>query len=531
MNSAEFQVAGYVGFTRWRRLPASLSSRRVSSSRLYGLLAAVLVACWTGDAVAQSSFFTRLDTNKNGYIDVSEVDDRSRSYLQRYADAGGLRMTRSNSLSRWQAAYEKYRENRNKTKYVEVDENAGGVVGFGIDESQPMVPGFGAAKIEYPYNQADLDTADSILRRYDTNKDGFLDRAESQKPKWASTNPFDFDFNNDNRVSLLEFAQRFAHRRITAAKSNSSARGEYTSSTPTSSRSESSRSGSTSTRGSDRGSRYLAISVMGRYDDNRDGKLDARELVSAGVDAGKADTSRDGMIDRDELDQWLFAEMEAQANDLSAVLPSWFFEKDVNGDSQVEMAEFTIEWDEDLVAEFASFDVNEDGIITTDEAMTASGPAGGKYANHTATVMLPKTTVVSEIEVQEDVIIADLNVQLSITYTYDEHLDGYLTGPDGQRIELFTAVGRNDDHFDGTIFDDETSNSILRGRPPFSGSFQPEALAKRQPSLNHFKGKSLKGLWQLMIRTSRADRSGVLHGWSLIVTEAEPDPEAEQDGE
>ncbi len=107
--------------------------------------------------------------------------------------------------------------------------------------------------------------------------------------------------------------------------------------------------------------------------------------------------------------------------------------------------------------------------------------------------------------------IGDLNVQLSITHSNVEQLDGYLIGPDGQRIELFSANGGSDDHFDRTIFNDETGISITRARPPFRGEFQPSAVIKRQPSLSAYKGTSLKGVWQLMIRSSRSDRSGILH--------------------
>ncbi|MEL6110702.1 MAG: proprotein convertase P-domain-containing protein [Planctomycetota bacterium] len=46
-----------------------------------------------------------------------------------------------------------------------------------------------------------------------------------------------------------------------------------------------------------------------------------------------------------------------------------------------------------------------------------------------------------------------MNVRLNITHTHVSQLDGYLTGPDGQRIELFTGVGGHDDHFNGTVFD------------------------------------------------------------------------------
>jgi subtilisin-like proprotein convertase family protein len=142
---------------------------------------------------------------------------------------------------------------------------------------------------------------------------------------------------------------------------------------------------------------------------------------------------------------------------------------------------------------------------------------GGTFADNEARVILPRTTLLAEIDVEEDYLIGDLDVQLSITHTYDEHLDAYLIGPDGQRIELFTGVGDNDDHFDGTILDDEATESIARSRAPFQGRYRPESADREGPSLSHFYGHSVHGLWQLMIRSPRSDRSGVLHGWSLQV--------------
>lgn len=142
---------------------------------------------------------------------------------------------------------------------------------------------------------------------------------------------------------------------------------------------------------------------------------------------------------------------------------------------------------------------------------------GGKYANQEAKVLLPRSIVVSEIQVDESVIIGDLNVQLSITHSSTEQLDGYLISPDGQRIELFAGVGGADDHFDRTVFDDEAGVNITQSRPPFRGDFQPGAIIKKQPGLGSFRGKNLQGLWQLMIRSSRSDRSGMLHDWALIV--------------
>ena len=125
--------------------------------------------------------------------------------------------------------------------------------------------------------------------------------------------------------------------------------------------------------------------------------------------------------------------------------------------------------------------------------------------------------MVSEIEVTEDYPVGDLNLQISITHSYLSFLDCYLTGPAGQRIELFTEVGGTDDHFDRTIFDDQSPVSITSAKYPFKGFFQPEAVIKKQPSLSHFNGKSVKGIWQLTIRGQRSDRFGMLNGWALIV--------------
>ena len=50
-------------------------------------------------------------------------------------------------------------------------------------------------------------------------------------------------------------------------------------------------------------------------------------------------------------------------------LPDWFLEKDINGDGQVTMAEFTDNWTPEKVAEFARYDLNHDGIITAAECL------------------------------------------------------------------------------------------------------------------------------------------------------------------
>lgn len=50
-------------------------------------------------------------------------------------------------------------------------------------------------------------------------------------------------------------------------------------------------------------------------------------------------------------------------------LPDWFLEKDVHGNGQITMAEFTDNWTPEKVAEFARYDLNHDGIITAAECL------------------------------------------------------------------------------------------------------------------------------------------------------------------
>jgi hypothetical protein len=59
---------------------------------------------------------------------------------------------------------------------------------------------------------------------------------------------------------------------------------------------------------------------------------------------------------------------------LSKDLPEWFREKDVNGDAQVDMAEYSDEWTAALVDDFDRYDLNHDGVITAGEYLKADNP-------------------------------------------------------------------------------------------------------------------------------------------------------------
>jgi subtilisin-like proprotein convertase family protein len=381
-----------------------------------------------------------------------------------------------------------------------------------------MVPEFGLAEIKYRYTPEDLEEADESLERYDRNDDGFIDRVEARRGRWTHRDPFEEDYDNDNRLSRLELAQRYARRRQLDGASDElvqKARRVGNGIQPAVDRSKDTSSSSYSRRGDSRS--YLTTTILSRFDRNRNGRLETAEAMSMGIPPGRIDADRNGELTRDELMVY-FNALQDQAGDTSEAIPGWFYELDANRNGQIEMPEFTDEWTDEKAAEFASYDNNNDGILTSTEVLRSAVLAGGTYKNTEAEVLPPRKTVISEIEVTDDFVIGDLNLQLSITHTYVSYLDGYLTGPDGQRVELFTGVGRSDDHFDQTTFDDQSTYSILKARPPFKGTFQPEALAKKQPGLSAFNGKSVKGVWQLVIRCSRSERFGMLHSWGLIVT-------------
>jgi subtilisin-like proprotein convertase family protein len=512
------------------------------------LLIGVFYLICAGSLFAQPrnfDFLRRMDSNRNGRLESSEISDRARPYLERFAREAGFRLSGSVSIGQLESAARRYYARRGDSSQrsgpsgtrsfssSSIGEESYGVRDFGPDKNTLVVPGFGPdVDIRYAYTIPDDEEAAERLARYDVNKDGGIDRAEAARGRW-SDNPFAYDFNEDGLLSRIELAQRYARRRIAQERERS--RDSRSDNRDDRDRDDDQRGGRSrsdddrrqwdsrrygSSRGSSRPDRRtyeLAYSIVARHDRNRNGNLERPEWVAAGENIAQADEDRDGQITRGELANWLSQDIQRKYKDFSADLPPWFFELDQNGDRQVSMSEFTTQWTAEKLTEFAEYDSNDDGFLTEKELLESKSAVGGTFANEKAMVILPAGTVVSEIVVDEDFVISDLNLKLSITHTNAQQLNAYLIGPDEVQVELFTGVGRTDDHFDGTVFDDEASERITRARPPFRGSFLPEAVEKKRTSLSHFYGKSIRGRWQLEIRTSNGDRPGMLHGWSLIV--------------
>lgn len=408
------------------------------------------------------------------------------------------------------------------------DKDAGsGLRSFGTDASEKLLPGFGGGKIVYRYSQRDLDISAWVMRRYDENKNGFIEKDEADDSLRRYGDPFESDYDKDGRLSKIELAQRIASREQREAKEDipryspiqaAAQRGEE----PEPERYERSNRWS---RGRDRNepsqssrrSREMAYDLVSRYDRNQDYSLDAFERKDLGINITDADSDVDGLLSFRELDGWLFRQIGEEENDLTDVLPDWFFERDANQDGQLELAEFTTEYSPSDIKQFESMDSNDDGLLTDLELANAKSVVGGSYAVESGELLAPRKTVTSELIIDDEAIIADLNVKLTLTHSYLEQLDGFLISPDGEEIELFTAIGGSNDNFEGAIFDDASGERITRTRPPYNRTYQPEAVEKKQASLDSLKGKQLKGTWKLQIKGSRNTRFGLLHGWSLIV--------------
>ncbi len=412
------------------------------------------------------------------------------------------------------------------------------VPGFGPLQGQRAVPGFGVDTLpQVTITPEDLARADERMQRYDTNHDGYVDRNEANNGRWYDE-PFQFDTDRDGRLSRLELGRRYALRRFgDPGGMRGPPFGQGGPPGPNPSQDEQQRrererramEEAARTRGGPGGTReswHLAETLMVRHDADRDGFLDALERRSSGV-AAAADTDRDQRINRPELAVWLAEQEASQGRAGAPELPVWFVEKDRNSDGQVQMSEFADEWSDERLDEFVALDANNDGIIVPEECLRALSRLQQEHSNQRFQLIPTRGVVRSEIDVADKSLIADVDVQLQITHTHDDHVNVFLLGPLGQRVELFTNIGGQDDHFDNTILDEESPKSIMRAAPPFSGRYQTEEASRGGKGLRQLYSQSMAGTWTLLVEAN-SDRIGVLHGWSLIFRRVEENPEPGQ---
>ncbi len=115
--------------------------------------------------------------------------------------------------------------------------------------------------------------------------------------------------------------------------------------------------------------------------------------------------------------------------------------------------------------------------------------------------------------------IVDVNVNLTMTHTFDGDLVITLIHPDGTRITLADRNGGGGENFGidqngmivGTTFDDQAPLSVNQGFAPFPGSYRPIT------PLANLLGKVVNGIYTLEIRDEAGADIGQLMTWSLTI--------------
>ena len=158
-----------------------------------------------------------------------------------------------------------------------------------------------------PVTAEDERQAAEMVRRYDRNRDGLLDKDEISR---LSGNPLDFDRNRDGKLSVQELAVRYARRREAESEARNAS------------------------RNNDRRDRRETPQEV-EIPDPYNGRTSFRVVSTRSLPEG---------------------------------VPGWFEDKDQNGDGQVSLAEYSDKWTDALVEEFFAWDANGDGVITVDEA-------------------------------------------------------------------------------------------------------------------------------------------------------------------
>ncbi len=228
---------------------------------------------------------------------------------------------------------------------------------------------------------------DSIMRRYDQNGNGILEKSE-----WGSfrTDPSAADKNRDSKITKEELQAWMAERM--------SGRG-----------------------GGDRGSRF------GSRGSSRGGSESGSDNGGGGSGLVTTNTSRRSY------------KLTRAVERLPSDLPAWFARQDTNGDGQVSMAEYSRSWSQAVVDEFSTFDLNGDGIVTVAECQAAveQGAVAGLAGSAGEGTELPaSSSTEAGDEARPKRTKKWLKVAVSMIGKYDTNKDGVLTEDEWTKMKL-----------------------------------------------------------------------------------------------
>ncbi len=112
----------------------------------------------------------------------------------------------------------------------------------------------------------------------------------------------------------------------------------------------------------------------------------------------------------------------------------------------------------------------------------------------------------------------DVDLNVNITHTWNSDLVITLTSPMGT-TQLVSANngGSNDDVFAGTLFDDQSANDVVT-YAYVNGVAAPD-LRPEGDFNSSFRGENPNGVWTLTIQDTAGGDVGILHAWSLSITD------------
>ncbi len=261
-----------------------------------------------------SDLLKRYDKNKDGAIDSEEWKDGRWSPEPTESDTNrDGKLTRDELLARYA------RKNPPKSASTSGGSSSSTAAPMGGDGSSADPDG----KL--------LRFAESMMSRYDENKDGIL-----QKEEWSNMrgDPAAADKNKDGLITKEELAERLA---------------SYGGGGP----------GSGGPGGGGPG---------GGWGGGREGRDGGGREGGGGGGFGSSGASSKGSTKTTGGKVYKFTSPTAR---LPKGIPTWFTRNDANGDGQIVMSEFSTTWSDSKVSEFNKYDINGDGLITPDEVLEA----------------------------------------------------------------------------------------------------------------------------------------------------------------
>jgi Ca2+-binding EF-hand superfamily protein len=364
---------------------------------------------------------SRLDTNGNGVLDPNEQQGTASFLISRMQQSDpSIKVGQPIPLSKITEGFQKMREQRDGGG-DRSDSSRGAaddamepellVPGFGV-ETVPPAPllGFGPAAemMDVQLTDDDRREAEERMRRYDRNRDGYLSKEEVSR---FSGNPMDFDRNRDGKLSVSELSVRYARRR------------------------------------------------------------DAEEEARKGNERSR-ESPREETVEIPDVFNGRQSYRPVAARKLPEGLPGFFAEKDANGDGQLTMAEFSDDWNNEVIASFFSSDFNRDGIITAEEALRrveeggatpmASAPAA--TASSTPSSSASSTAPSSPASAAGKPEKKHIDVAKKIVNRYDKSGDGALTASEWKSMIMSPAAA--DGNRDGKVTIDEYAYWIKNRETP-----------------------------------------------------------------